>query len=201
MTLEADNNNNNACNNSKSPERRVENLISSVEETVRRQFQRRLAGHARQMLFTAQDFIAQYCVEDERGFYTEAVKRRMVRVNDAMRPWVKLLGKITTHKRFSELASMIVEGQVEGAVVYARVNMDNSDMYIGETENFGRRVTEHFIATCKHSHECSHRCKGCKEHVKYLKHRSARPSAWITVPTTVSQTHARNTMLSARNGS
>ena len=36
-------------------------------------YQRKLAGHARSMILIAQDFIAHYCMEDERGFFTKEV--------------------------------------------------------------------------------------------------------------------------------
>ena len=150
-------------------------------EDLRRHYQRKLAGHARSMILIAQDFIAHYCMEDERGFFTKEAKLWMTRMNDAMRPWVRLLGEITSHKRLSKLAPMIVE-QVNGPVVYARVNLENDDMYIGETVDFHGRTIQHYVATCRHRSDASRPCKGCKEHVKYKKHRSVVPSAWITVP-------------------
>ena len=120
-------------------------------------------------------------MEDERGFFTKEAKLWMTRMNDAMRPWVHILGEITSHKRLSKLAPMIVE-QVNGPVVYARVNLENDDMYIGETVDFHGRTIQHYVATCRHRSDASRPCKGCKEHVKYKKHRSVVPSAWITVP-------------------
>ena len=123
----------------------------AVRTDLERHYQRKLAGYARMMILTAQDFIELFCLEDERGFLTNVAKKCVIRINDAVRKWVKILGKISTHKRLTEIADMIVE-QPKGAVVYARVNLKNQDMYIGETIDFHQRTTQHFVATCRHGY-------------------------------------------------
>jgi predicted GIY-YIG superfamily endonuclease len=139
------------------------------------------------MIFLAQDFMAEFCMEDARGFYTEESKRWVVRLNHAMRQWVALLGKISTHKRLMQIEKIqrdagVTTSVLKAPVVYARVNLENEDMYIGETKDFDNRVKQHHVQTCKHRHDATVKCKGCREHVKYLKHRSTRANAWITVP-------------------
>ena len=65
--------------------------LRSVQASLRTRMQCKLAGHARSMIFLAQDFVATYCLEDARGFFTEEVKRLVVRMNRAMGPWAMLL--------------------------------------------------------------------------------------------------------------
>ena len=60
-------------------------------------------------------------------------------------------------------------------------------MYIGETGDFEARFNQHFMNTYKHSDRCVQKCKGCKEHTKYLKHKSVSPHRWIMIPVAVCQ--------------
>ena len=162
--------------------------LETTRPDLARLFQRRLAGHARAMLFVVSDYISMFCMEDERGYYTEKVKREVFKLNEAMRPWAILLGRITTHKRLTQVADLCTQSSMEGGrpiskpVVYARVNTETGDMYIGETKAWESRVKQHFVATSKHRHDAPRPCKGCAEHAKYKRHRAVAPGAWITVP-------------------
>ena len=57
----------------------------SVHEDLDRHYQRKLAGYVQSMILTAQDFVELFCSEDERGFFTEAAKKQMARINDSKR--------------------------------------------------------------------------------------------------------------------
>ena len=46
------------------------------DAALRRHMQRQLAGHARSMIFMAQDFVSTFCMEDERGCFTEEASER-----------------------------------------------------------------------------------------------------------------------------
>lgn len=159
---------------------------TDVHAALTRHFQQRLAGHARAMLYLIRDYIATFCMEDERGWFTEAVKREVTTLNELAHPWILLLGKITMHKRLRQVADIRTQTHMRdeptGPVVYARVNTETNDMYVGETKAWENRVKQHFVATCRHRHGAANPCKACREHIKYKKHRAASPGAWITIP-------------------
>ena len=67
-------------------------------------------------------------------------------------------------------------------IVYVRCNLVTNDTYIGETENWNRRVREHFTQTMRHSKKCPNVCRGCKEHQKYRSHQKILPHKWIMLP-------------------
>jgi hypothetical protein len=58
-------------------------------------------------------------MEDARGFYTEESKRWVVRLNHAMRQWVALLGKISTHKRLMQIEKIQRDAGVTTSVLKA----------------------------------------------------------------------------------
>ena len=138
------------------------------------------------MLYLIRDYIAAFCMKDERGWYTEAVKREVITLNEFAQPWIILLGKITTHKRLRQVAELRAQTSLAdrptGPVVYARVNLETNDMYIGETKEWTNRVKQHYVATCRHRHGAANPCKSCREHIKYRRHRAVSPGAWITIP-------------------
>ena len=155
-----------------------------TREAVHRHLQRKLLGFALRKIDLAQDFMANFCYEDDRGFLTEEVKRMVVKLNDALTPWAVLVGKIATHKRLTEIASWYRSGDpTDGVTVYARVNLRApGDLYVGETKRWEQRVKQHYVATCKHRIGAPKPCSRCIEHGKYKKHRAAQPHQWIMIP-------------------
>lgn len=167
-------------------ETRYEREIERKEEKneLETQMQRELVGWARGMIYLAQDFMATFCKEDQRGWFTEKAGKLVIRMNEAILPWASILGKITTHKRFRQIEEMrtIGKGTPEGPVVYARINMQTINMYIGETEQWERRVKDHHKGTCKHHRKAKQRCQGCEDHVRYMRHQGVNPTEWIMIP-------------------
>ena len=158
----------------------------TIKDQVHLHLQKKLVGYILQRIHLVQDFIKTYCYEDHRGFLTEKRKHMVQKLNQALEPWVRILGKITTHTRLNQLSEWSYKQNSQGEfTVYARVNLlSPSDLYIGETQNLKIRTIQHWTATCKHRIDCPNKCKGCKpaDHKKYLKHRSAAPHQWITIP-------------------
>ena len=74
--------------------------------------QRRLAGYARAKIYLAQDFLATFAREDDRGYITEEAKRWVVRMNDLMIPWVYVLARTTDDRKLKRVLEMT---QDEGA--------------------------------------------------------------------------------------
>ena len=60
-------------------------------------------------------------------------------------------------------------------------NLENSKAYIGETDHWCERVTCHYKQTLRHKAP-EPDCKGCGEHVKYLKHSGVDAHGWIMFP-------------------
>ena len=141
----------------------------------------------------AQDFLAETCYGDEDGIISEEKKRVIVKINDALTPWIRLLAKCCTgRKPFERLTAAWAEHPAperrdESVTVYARVNLNTQDMYVGETGGWEERIKQHFMATVRHSEKRhgGRRCRGCREHTKYLRHRGCEPHAWIMIPLTI----------------
>ena len=86
----------------------------------------------------------------------------MAKINRAAEPWIKLLGRITQHRRLRQIDEIDeadprevgwwIERDIDSKkhVVYARVNIENDSMYVGETQNIEERMKCHFRLTCKH---------------------------------------------------
>ena len=157
---------------------------SSLHTAVIYHMQRKLLGYCLEKIYKAQDYMATFCYEDHRGFLTEDVKRKVVQLNYALAPWYKMVGTITTHKRLQDVVTWSTQKQSDyNHCIYARISLQcTHSMYIGETGNLDQRIKQHYFATCKHRHDAPNPCKGCKEHMKYRKHRSAQPHEWITIP-------------------
>ena len=72
---------------------------------------------------------------------------------------------------FVLIASKICDEQPMGVwqnkpVVYARFNLENKDLYIGQTNNWGERFATHTREVMKHHKGL---CKGCGMHHAYTK--------------------------------
>ena len=112
----------------------------------------------------------------------------MLRITEQMRPLVLCLLKIIDHPHGSKIinmASHTSDLQLQGqSVVYARFNLCEGSLYIGETQEWKQRCKQHYKATWMHAKEAPSdiRCTKCRENRKYCAHRVARPSAWIMLP-------------------
>ena len=151
--------------------------------------QKKLVGFVTQRIFEAQDFLGLIGNPNESGVVTEKAKRSIVRINNAMIPWFQVLSKIAVHAQLNKLATMWNSGAPsasdtkENIVVYARVAINAPGaMYIGETGAWENRIKQHYMATLKHSDRCGNKCRGCREHVKYLRHRAAPAHMWAMIP-------------------
>ena len=151
-------------------------------------FQKQLAGHALRMIYLAQDYIATFC-RKQNGTITTNNKAVIAALTKDVARWAVLLGKITTHRRLRDVAAHTL--QTAGpACVYARVNLHNeNDLYIGETEHLDQRINTHYYQTHRHSEDHPNPCKGCKDHLRYTRHRGARAHEWIMIP--VLYTHTK----------
>ena len=156
---------------------------SPPAEEMRRHLQRKMVGLCLHRIFLGQDFISSFCYEDERGYLTNLSKQMMVQINLAMRPWLLLLGGISTHPRLNKIAKWVDTGNDEGDFkIYARVNIFSpNDLYVGRTADLPTRMKQHFYETCRHRVGAPNPCRGCREHAKYRKHRSAQPHEWMTI--------------------
>ena len=126
--------------------------------------------------------MAGFTYEDDRGYITEERKRWVVRLNDAIRPWIRLLARISDEPHLKKLDYMTQDrtlGPEDGVPVYVRMCLEGEGEYIGYTEHWENRVKKHYKATCEH--RTGHKgCRKCHEHTRYIRHRTALPHAWIS---------------------
>ena len=108
----------------------------------------------------------------------------VVQINNAMRKWTMVLMTISDEKQFIRLAPFTDDTPIEISqpVVYARLNLESNALYIGYTEHWENRVKKHYTATLKHESGYDKRCKGCHEHICYIRHNPIRAAAWIMIP-------------------
>ena len=154
--------------------------------------QKKMVGFILQRVHWVQDFLKIVSYTDEKGTISEKKKRRTCRMNELLLPWINFLSRIMVHDRLNKIIEARgfkkdLSTAAPGVTVYARVNLENNGMYIGETGNFAVRFSQHFMSTFRHSDMCGHKCKGCKEHTKYRKHRTVSPHRWIMIPIFICQ--------------
>jgi hypothetical protein len=173
-----------------------ENYVNQVEfrkalkADLRSHLQKKLIGFILQRIHWVQDFMSIVSYANDKGIITEEKKRRTRRMNNLILPWVSFLAQIMIHERLNKIID--THGKTKGLpgsgiTIYARVNLENNGMYIGETGNFDTRFTQHFMNTFRHSEKCKQPCKSCREHTKYRKHRTVSPHRWIMMPIFICQ--------------
>ena len=64
-------------------------------------------------------------------------------------------------------------------VIYARFNLENKDLYIGQTTNWNERFEKHTREVMKHYKGL---CKGCGMHHTYTKQAKIHPAQWMMIP-------------------
>ena len=163
---------------------------------------KQIAQVARKMIADVQDFISIFCIPRDGGVVKEASKRMIVRLTTMVGRWACVLGNICSHRRLRTIGDFItrmpgmreyldtiargdVTSQRRDAIVYARCNLTTGDLYVGETEHWNQRVSQHFMATYRHSEKCRRKCGGCAEHKKYMQHQRVEPSQWMMIPVAV----------------
>ena len=150
-----------------------------------------------QKIFLVQDFIKIY----RENLASEGVARldlaSMIKLNDILRPWFQILVLILKHKQCERICALnggdtsgITKDLDKVDIVYARINIECNAMYIGRTGDFSNRCKAHFSATWRHNNECAEKCKGCREHVRYIKHRPYLPEKWIMIPISLCESKA-----------
>ena len=104
--------------------------------------------------------------------------------NTQMCGWLRQLQRYGRYTQLDKLAEVwdLSCDQSGICCVYARVNLYTTDMYIGETQDWRTRVTTHYRATWAHSEHGLRQCKGCREHLRYRRHRVCAPWEWIMIP-------------------
>ena len=144
--------------------------------------QRKMLGFILQRIYWAQDYLSITAYADRQGCISSEKKKRAYRINEMMIPWIRALSTIMKHDSLNKITEAQKALKPNGVTVYARVNIQNNSMYIGETQDFQARFTQHYMNTFKHSDRCKKQCRGCKEHTKYRKHRTVSPHQWIMIP-------------------
>ena len=124
---------------------------------MQQHMQRQLIGHLLRKIFIAQDFLAMYAYENEKLEIPDQIKSIIKQINDDLVPLIRMLGKITQHKRLNQITEWFHPNSFTTEntfIVYARVTMSRTgDLYIGETGDYTRRVKDHYMHTCKHRHD------------------------------------------------
>ena len=136
--------------------------------------QRKLAGYVYSRIYLAQDFLAGFAYEDGRGFLTKKRKGYVVKLNDALKSWIRILSNISTNTQLRRLRQMICPKTEKldpytHVPVYVRFTLEGTGEYIGYTEHWEARVKKHWFATCRHRVDGPKKCKNCAEHRRYLK--------------------------------
>ena len=162
-------------------------VLTAPQAALVQHMQRRLGGVCLAMLYLIQDTVCAFLGPDDAGNLTGGVKEHVARLHRVAARFLCVLGRISTHKRLRQIASLRSSGafsaQPKGyACVYGRVTLATHDLYIGRTEDFSRRHGEHLYETHRHSHSAQKPCRGCRDHSKYRRHRTAEPSAWFMIP-------------------
>ena len=144
-------------------------------ERVMWHMQAKLAGCALNQIEIAQSFLGRW-VYSEVGKLPAKFKRLIARVNEKIMPWVKVLVMTVDAQPMRRLSEWWArqgcpwEYRARGVnVVYARFNIHTDVFYVGETEDWWQRQQQHAYETFRHSAVCTNRCRGCKEHRKYMR--------------------------------
>ena len=162
--------------------------LSTIHETLNVAFikhmHRKMVGYAYQKIYLVQDLISIIGYENDEGVITEKSKRYIARLQNGVAPWIRFLAKATTGTWQSVVNKYQKSATHDTSMynVYMRFNLDNKHTYIGYTGSWDNRIKEHHKATCNHRKTLNSRCKHCREHLRYIKHRTAEPHQWLTIP-------------------
>ena len=159
----------------------------SPKDSLILHMQKKLVGWILRFIWEGLDFQKLWCTPNDKGQFTSLVKQGALEVNNNLAILCSFLGRITKSKQLRRIAECrlttkkIPDPKEAGAWVYARVNMNTGDMYIGETTKFQERFEQHLLQTFKHSKFCKNKCTRCKAHTTYNKHQVIHYSQWIMV--------------------
>ena len=113
--------------------------------------QRKLLGFVLRRVHEAHDFLAILRAETQKvpssGRASKENRDYWLRINNAMLPWMEILGHIARHSqlnKFSREGCLSRKANFVGGsyTLYARVNLRSRDMYVGQTENFPVRFAQ-----------------------------------------------------------
>ena len=123
----------------------------SIHDVMKNHLQRRLLGFLLREIHIAQDFIRDFCGEDETGAFW--FQRWALQINTAILPLLPLYATITGDSKLKQMveSALTPDNPGTGVYVYARLNLRNHEMYIGETEHWNNRFKQHYKAMWKHS--------------------------------------------------
>ena len=150
--------------------------------------QRRMLGYLVNKVRHAQKYVEERAYEIEGKLPAKSI-RLIARVNQMVTPWIRAIARIVEHETLRRLDEWWTrEGLPEqdtlgkASVVYARVTLKSTELYIGETDNWMKRQYDHSYKTFRHGGRCANPCRRCAEHVNYIKHRTARVHEWVMIP-------------------
>ena len=147
-----------------------------------RHMQKRMLGFARAMVYLGQDFLATFAVKTN-GIMSEKKKRQVAQINDAIAPWARLIIEIASDKNLAKLSQYVAtEIDTTRPLTYVRFNLENTSTYVGRSEFWHDRVKRHFMCTINHDQTLNNGCKGCREHMRYMRHNPIPAARWITIP-------------------
>jgi hypothetical protein len=158
-----------------------------VTDAARTYMLRRLLGHITLRIMEAQDALSIVCAGRTWMDLSREQREWAYAVNEALRPWIFRWIGLSENPRHRKLhatwRSTYTDAAVEDDhVVYLRLNIHNGDTYVGKTSFYLRRFNQHFRAVLRHHTGV---CKHCREHRKYTRQATLRPTQWITVPINV----------------
>ena len=170
---------------------------NNFEADLIKQLQRKMSGFIMKQIWRVQAFVKEFCMAKANNTTGKCrmqrnTKQWVVELQTKCQAWFKAALKIInipgvgTLKRWIEQAPQVQTNDTR-PIVYVRFNLKTKDLYIGETEHWHDRVATHFVKTCTHTRECNNPCKGCTEHIRYLKHRCAEPHEWCMIPIAIVQ--------------
>ena len=92
------------------------------------------------------DFLKLWCRPNEKGQFTADIKQGAWEINNKLAILSCFVGKLAGTERLKNIAELrdtmreMPNPDEAGAWVYARINMNTGDMYIGETRNFQTEI-------------------------------------------------------------
>jgi hypothetical protein len=149
--------------------------------------QRKMMGFILGKIRAAQTFVELH----NRQEHVIARRNRLVaRTNEILIPWTRALCRIAAGKTFEKLDTWWNNEGLPSTcylkkginIVYARMNLTNKDLYVGETENWEERSKQHAYQYFRHSSNCENRCTNCDEHAKYIRAQKVPLVGWFMVP-------------------
>ena len=164
-----------------------EKITGIGTEALKTHLQKKMVGWILRFIWESLDFLKLWCRPNEKGQFTADIKQGTWEINNKLAILSCFVGKLAGTERLKNIAELrdtmreMPDPDEAGAWVYARINMNTGDMYIGETTNFQQRFEQHLLQSYKHSKFCMNKCRHCKGHATYTKHQVVHYSRWIMI--------------------